>query len=84
MTLPPPGQPRRWPMHRERYSPQDTAQAVIKRLNEARRDEQWLAREGALVAFNGGDKAIMLRVGHYAGRLFALRERAREEYEAKG
>lgn len=57
-------------MHRERYSPQDTARHASKGLAHALVDEQ-IRRV----------PAAWWPMRHHAGRLFALRELAREEYE---
>ena len=73
-------------MHRERYSPQDTARHVTGRLAAALADARCESIWGPMHAFGripGGPSRTAWRIGHHAGRLFALRERAREEYEAR-
>jgi len=85
VTLPPPGQPRRWPLHRERYSPQDTARHAAERLAAALADERCEATWPPMLRRNapGGPTNTAWRIGHHAGRVFRLREQARERLEAR-
>ena len=67
-------------MHRERYSPQDTARHASKGLASALAESrQHMTWRRFMRELN-----TAWRIGHHAGRLFALRERAREAHEAKG
>lgn len=86
MTLPAPGQPRRWPLHRERYVTKDRADNCIMRLNAARADERaertWPPGH-AFRNYTPDERNTAWRIGQHAGKLFRLRELSREAHEAK-